>query len=85
MGEILPTHEKGFDPDTTVLWQNVQFLESGDILIFVPYSKTLCFEGKMLDLYAISDPKTSPTAALGKLRKLAEKMEGFSQSNPAKT
>ena len=82
MGEILPTHEKGFDPDTTVLWQNVQFLESGDILIFVPYSKTSGFEGKMLDLFAISGSKTSPTAALIKLKKLAEKTDGFSLSSP---
>ena len=78
----MPTHEKGFDPDTTVLWQNVQFLESGDILIFVPYSKTSGFEGKMLDLFAISGSKTSPTAALIKLKKLAEKTDGFSLSNP---
>ena len=46
MGEILPTYEKCFDPDTTVLWQNVQFLETGDILIFVPYSKTSDLRGK---------------------------------------
>ena len=38
MGEILPAHEKSFDPDTTVLWQNLQFIKNGDILIFVPYS-----------------------------------------------
>ena len=82
MREILPTHEKCFDPDTTVLWQNVQFLETGDILIFVPYSKTSGFEGKMLDLYTISDSKTSPTAALARLKKLAEKTDGFLQSNP---
>ena len=82
MGEILPTHEKGFDPDTTVLWQNVQFLESGDILIFVPCSKTSGFEGKMLDLNTISDSNTSPTAALARLKKLAEKTDGFWQSNP---
>ena len=36
----------------------------------------------MLDLYTISDSKTSPTAALARLRKLAEKTESFSQSNP---
>ena len=30
--------EKSFDPDTTVLWQNLQFIKNGDILIFVPYS-----------------------------------------------
>ena len=82
MGEILPTHERSFDPDTTVLWQNLRFVGDSDILIFVPYSKTSGFEGKLLDIYPVPNSSSCPAAALIRLQKMASKMEGFSQSRP---
>ena len=40
MGELVPTYEKNFDPSTTLRWENVNFLEDGEILMFIPYSKS---------------------------------------------
>ena len=49
MGEILPSDEKGHDPETTLLWKNVKVLNDKEIILFVPYSKTTGFKGKLLD------------------------------------
>ena len=51
MGEILPLLENSFDPDTTVVWDNVKFSDEKEIVIFMPYSKTTGFKGKFIDLY----------------------------------
>ena len=73
MGEILPSDEKGYDPDTTLLWKNVKLLTEKDILLFVPYSKTTGFKGKLLDIYPLPDDDRCPSAAIVRLKKLAEK------------
>ena len=50
MGEILAPTEKAFDPNSTLLWENISFSESKEILIFVPYSTAAGFKGKFLDI-----------------------------------
>ena len=53
MGEIVGITEKNFDPNTTLLWENVKFTNNNEILIYLQYSKTTGFKGKIIDLYAI--------------------------------
>ena len=73
MGEILPSDKKGHDPDTTLLWKNVKVLNDKEILLFVPYSKTTGFKGKLLDIYPLANDYRCPSAAMLRLKKLAEK------------
>ena len=54
MGELLPSHTKNHNPDTTLLWKNVKILSDEDILLLVPYSKTTGFKGKVLDIYPLA-------------------------------
>ena len=82
MGEILPNGEKEFDPHTTLLWQNISFGDNKEILIFVPYSKTTGFDGKLLDVYPIEGSNLCPASALIRLRKLAKKEGLFGPQNP---
>ena len=90
MGELLPLHEKLFDPKTTLLWENVKFVSDNEILIRVPYSKTKGFKGKLLDIYPLLDDKKCLVAALVMLKKLAKKKALLGQqiqcfpSNPGK-
>ena len=48
MGELVPTYKKNFDPSTALIWENVKFLEDGEILIFIPYSKSTGYKGKVV-------------------------------------
>ena len=69
--EILPLLEDSFDPDTTVVWDNVKFSDEKEIVIFMPYSKTTGFKGKFIDLYPIAGSSICPSASLFKLKKMA--------------
>ena len=71
MGEILSTCEKNFDPETSLLWGNIEFLPNKEILIFIPYTKTTGFKGKFIDLYPIQSSNLCPALALIRLRKMA--------------
>ena len=82
MGELLPFHEKLFDPRTTLLWENVKFVSKNEILILVPYSKTKGFKGKLLDLYPLPDDSKCPVAAMTLLKKLAERMGSYGLLKP---
>ena len=82
MGELVPSLEKDFDPATTLKWENVLFLENKDILIFIPYSKTTGFDGKILDVFRIKGNNNCPASALKKLRKMLEEKGVFSMEKP---
>ena len=82
MGEILPSHESGFDPLTTLLWCNIKFRCDNEILVFVPYSKTSGFDGKLLDIYLVPGSSSCPSAALFKLRDLAIREGVFDPEKP---
>ena len=53
MGELVPTSKNSFGPATTLTWDNVKFLENKEALIFIPYSKTTGFNGKVVDVFTI--------------------------------
>ena len=82
MGEILAPTEKAFDPNSTLLWENISFSESKEILIFVPYSKATGFKGKFLDIYPIRGCNLCPASALIRLRKLANAEGVFTENRP---
>ena len=42
------------------------------IILFVPYSKTTGFKGKLLDIYPLANDRRCPSAAMLRLKKLAE-------------
>ena len=82
MGEILPSFEKGFDPNTTLLWQNVKFLNGKEAIMFIPYCKVKGFNGKIIDIFPIKNDAKCPAAALSKLKKLAMENDMFNPSLP---
>ena len=82
MGEILPSSENCFDPDTTVLWENVVFSEEREIVIYVPYSKSTGFKGKFIDLYPVESNCICPSASLYRLRKMAASEGIWDQRKP---
>ena len=82
MGELVPTYEKNFDPSTTLIWKNIKFLENGEILIFIPYSKSTGFKGKVVDVFKIESNKNCPAASLNRLKRMVDKKGYFSESKP---
>ena len=82
MDEILPLLENSFDPDTTVVWDNVKFSDEKEIVIFMPYSKTTGFKGKFIDLYPIAGSSICPSASLFKLKKMAVSEGIWDKSKP---
>ena len=82
MGELVPSYEKSFNPTTTLVWENVKFMENGDIFMFIPYCKTTGFNGKFVDIFRIEGNKKCPAASLHKLKILVEKNAYFSQNTP---
>ena len=82
MGEILPSFEKGFDPHTTLLWQNVKFLDGKEAIMFIPYCKVKGFNVKIIDIFPIENDAKCPAAALSKLKKFAIENDMFNPSLP---
>ena len=85
MGEILSLVEKNFDPKTSLLWENVNFLENKEILLYIQYSKTTGFSGKFIDIYPIQNSKLCPASALIRLKKMAEKEGVYEKGKPVFT
>ena len=85
MGEILSLVEKSFDPKTALLWENVNFLENKEILLYIPYSKTTGFKGKFIDIYPIQKSKLCPASALIRFKKMAEKEGVWEEGKPVFT
>ena len=82
MGELVPKQEKGFDPSVTLIWDNVKFLNDGDILIFVPYCKTTGFSGKIVDVFKIENDNNCPVASLRRLKRMMDTWGVFSPKTP---
>ena len=70
MGELVPSQERNFDASTTLLWDNVREINNTEFIMFVPYSKTTGFKGKIVDIFEIKGDKNCPAAAIRKLRKM---------------
>jgi len=62
MGELLPCEEKNYDVETTLCWRNVKFVNSSEILIFLPFTKTKKTKGEFVDLFSFKI--CCPVAAL---------------------
>ena len=82
IGELVPTNEKSFDPSTTLKWENVKFLEGSEILMFIPYSKSTGFNGKVVDGFEKKNYKNCPAALLHRLGRLMENSSYFSENKP---
>ena len=82
MGELVALNEKDFDPTTTLTWGNVSFDGNKEIVIFVPYTKTTGFKGKVLDVFYMEGNNLCPASALKKLRSMVQKENIFSLDKP---
>jgi hypothetical protein len=71
MGEILVQNEKVCDVQTTLMWQDVKFLESKDILLKLPFTKTTKFQGCFMDVFPFPAYPCCPVAALARLKEMA--------------
>jgi hypothetical protein len=71
MGEIVVDFENKFDARSTFLWQDVRFLESKDILLKLPFTKTTKFQGCFIDVFPFPKYPCCPVAALTRLKKMA--------------
>ena len=82
MGELVPSQERNFDASTTLLWDNVREINNTEFIMFVPYSKTTGFKGKIVDIFEIKGDKNCPAAALRKLRKMVREKTDFKSNVP---
>ena len=82
MGELVPSQERNFDASTTLLWDNVREINNTEFIMFVPYSKTTGFKGKIVDIFEIKGDKNCPAAALRKLRKMMREKTDFKSNVP---
>ena len=85
MGEIVAPLENNFEPGITLTWKNVVFSNEGEVLIFIPYSKSTGFKGKIIDLYPVTNCKFCPVASLKRLKKLALAEGVWKSDNPVFT
>ena len=82
MGELVPSQERNFDASTTLLWDNVREISNTEFIMFVPYSKTTGFKGKIVDIFEIKGDKNCPAAAIRKLRKMMREKTDFKSNVP---
>ena len=82
MGELVPSQERNFDASTTLLWDNVREINNTEFIMFVPYSKTTGFKGKIVDIFKIKGDKNCPAAAIRKLRKMMREKTDFKSNVP---
>ena len=82
MGELLSPKEKDFDPSTTLLWKNLFFMNSDEILIFLPHTKVKGPKGEFVDLFAFKNGPCCPVKSLLLLKSLHEKNNSFDLEKP---
>jgi hypothetical protein len=85
MGEILVSHEKLFEAKSTLLWQDVNFLDSKDILLKLPFTKTTKFQGCFIDVFPFPAYPCCPVAALARLKEMAIAEGTYSSDLPVFT
>jgi len=64
MGELLPKSNKNIDFLTTLCWKNVKFYESGEILFFLPTTKTSKTKGCFIDIFPFIVKSCCPSKAM---------------------
>ena len=57
-------------------------MDETEFTLFIPYSKTKGFKGKIVDVFEIDSDKNCPAAALRRLWKMAIDTKGFSVNKP---
>lgn len=68
MGELLAKGEKGFDPDSTLLWGDIKAREDGSFLLHIKSPKSRSAKGEFLDIFQFQG--CCPAAALRQLHQL---------------
>ena len=85
MGELLAPHENSFDPKTTLLWKHVIFKENY-ATIFIPFSKTKKFSGRLLEIFEYEDiAACCPYNALCNLERMAKNSKILQLETPVFT
>ena len=64
MGELIPKRENSFDPVTMLTWGKVRHIDDNKFILFIPYSKTTGFRGKVVDIFEIKGNKKLPSSSL---------------------
>jgi hypothetical protein len=85
LGEILSCKVLSFDSASTLLWRNVKFMNNGEILLFVPSTKTSKYKGEFLDMFPLSKEIGCPVRALETLLKLNLEKSKFDYNSPVFT
>jgi hypothetical protein len=57
MGELLSPNEASFDPNSTLLWDQVLFRKEGGITLHIRLPKIASKEGDFLDLYPFTEKR----------------------------
>jgi hypothetical protein len=68
MGELLSPEESSFDPNTTLLWDQVLFQRDGRITLHISLPKIASKEVDFLDFYPFTEKICCPVLALNPLR-----------------
>jgi hypothetical protein len=85
LGEILSFKTLSFDSASTLLWSNVKFMNNGEILLFVPSTKTSRNKGEFVDIFPLSKELGCPVLALEALLKLNLEKGKFDFESPVFT
>jgi hypothetical protein len=67
MGELLSPNEASFDPNSTLLWDQVLFRKEGGITLHIRLPKIANKEGDFLDLFPFTEKNCCPVLALQRL------------------
>jgi hypothetical protein len=67
MGELLSPEESSFDPNSTLLWNQVLFRREGRITLHIRLPKVASKEGDFLYLYPFTEKNCRPVLALQRL------------------
>jgi hypothetical protein len=67
MGELLSPDDFSYFPNSTLLWEQVDFRRDGGILLHVRSPKVSKKEGEFLDLFPFHDKTCCPVMVLKKL------------------
>jgi hypothetical protein len=82
MGELLPPDDFSYDPNSTLLWEQVDFRRDGGILLHVRLPKVSKKEGEFLDLFPFHDKTCCPVMALKKLLLMQNKQGSLKLNLP---
>ncbi len=74
-----------FDPKTTVVWENIVKTDEGELLIFLPFTKTSGFKGFFLDIFPMHGCNYCPVKAIVELEFLCKNKNFWCSKKPVFT